>query len=61
MNEWLYLRSTYLRQDLEFLTSLVEINEAVGHRVGYSCVDHGQIRQKRPQVRDCSVTDDLFR
>jgi hypothetical protein len=55
------LWSSYLRQDLEFLTSLVEINEAVGHRVGYSRVDHGQIRQKRPQVRDCSVTDDLFR
>ena len=45
----------YLSQDLELFSPLVEVDEAVGHRVTDGRVYHRQIGQKRAQVRNRAV------
>ena len=51
-----------LGEDLKLLPALVEVDEGlVGDGVGDGGVDHRQIRQERPQVRDGAVAYSLQR
>lgn len=50
-----------LRQNLEFFSTLVKVNQPVRDHVPDGCVDHGQIGQEGTEIRNRSVTDRLKR